>query len=318
MLSTVQQVTMADLIELMDGKINIATANAVNLAANKITNKVGSTDLRKYVESLRGLTRHRFTTKQYDNIAKEVNYLNRNNIVIKNFDVSKGLHSIMDKIKLVFNFNKGAKSVLRNGLEIDASVWAATILHYVRMNGNADVKRCVTKESDVLLYLQLEGGLNKDGTVNVALTNGYGYCGPLQLGPAAWYEGPRLFTIPKYKHWKQDAIGSAHRAEMVAATKAYAASGPGDLKVMGPGIVEFWNACWNQFNAHAKRNSVAAKLAPYVPRSVEMMYAMHNAGAYAAMTRLLIKRVSPISNNQSRPAVAVGKVVKDQFNANMA
>lgn len=317
MLSVNKQVNMADLIELMDGKININAANAVNKASAKITNKVGSTDLRKYVESLRGLTRHRFSTTQYDKIAKEVNYLNRDdsNIVI---DVSKGLHSIFDKIKLVFNFNKGAKSVLRNGLEIDASVWAATILHYVKLNGNADVKRCVTKESDVLLYLQLEGGLNKDGTVNVILTNGYGYCGPLQLGPAAWYEGPRLFTSSQFKHWKQDAIGSAHRAEMVRATKAWAAMGPGDLKVMGPGIVEFWNACWNQFNTHAKRNKVAARLAQYVPRSVEMMYAMHNAGAYAAMTRLLVKRVSPISNNQSAPAVAVGKVVKDQFNANLA
>lgn len=316
MLSMNKQVTMADLIELMDGKININAANAVNKASAKISKNVGSTDLRKYVESLRGLTRHRFTTKQYDNIAKEVNYLNRDDGIIK--DLSKGLHSIYDKIKLVFNFNKGAKSVLRNGLEIDASVWAATILHYVKMNGSADVKRCVTKEADVLLYLQLEGGLNKDGTVNVTLTNSFGYCGPLQLGPAAWYEGPRLFTSPQFKHWKQDAIGSAHRAEMVRATKAWAAMGPGDLKVMGPGIVEFWNACWSQFNTHAKRNKVASRLAQYVPRSVEMMYAMHNAGAYAAMTRLLVKRVSPISNNQSAPAVAVGKVVKDQFNANLA
>lgn len=316
MLSVNKQVTMADLIELMDGKININAANAVNKASTKISKNVGSTDLRKYVESLRGLTRHRFSTKQYDSIAKEVNYLNREVGLIK--DLGNGLHSIYDKIKLKFNFNKGAKSVLRNGLEIDASVWAATILHYVKMNGSADVKRCVTKEADVLLYLQLEGGLNKDGTVNVTLTNSFGYCGPLQLGPAAWYEGPRLFTSPQFKHWKQDAIGSAHRAEMVRATKAWASMGPGDLKVMGPGIVEFWNACWSQFNTHAKRNKVASRLAQYVPRSVEMMYAMHNAGAYAAMTRLLVKRVSPISNNQSAPAVAVGKVVKDQFNANLA
>lgn len=313
----VHAVTVAELKALISGKGNLPAAAAVNNARSKITSKVGSTKLRQLVDTLNGKKLHKFSNADLTAIAKEINYMNKSSdIGSVKAALTTGFVSIFDTIKLKFSYKPGAKSVLRNGLEVDPNVWAETILHYVRLNGNADTKRCVTKPEHVLLYLKLEGGLSKDNSVRVDLVNGYNYCGPMQMGPAAWTEGPAKFSI--YKNWTNDSLGSADRKAMAAATRAFVKQGPGDLTVVGPGIVEFWNQCWNQFNYHANRSSVGKRLAQYVPRSVEMMYAMHNAGAYGAFSRLLLKRVSPISPNQSSEAVQVGKVVKQQFEANMA
>lgn len=314
-MNTVKQVSRSDLAALLSGKGSLAAGHAVNIAASKITKNVGSTDLRKLVDTLNGKKLSKFSNNQLDGVVAEINYLTKSETVVSK--VAKGFASIYETIKLKFKYQPGAKSVLRNGLEVDPNVWAETILHYVRLNGSADTKRCVRTPEDVLLYLRLEGGLDiRNNTVKVDLVNSYNYCGPMQMGPAAWTEGPAQFS--PYKSWKNDAIGSADRKSMASATRAFAKGGPGDLTVVGPGVVEFWDACWSQFNSHANKNAIGRRLAQYVPRSVEMMYAMHNAGAYGAFKRLLLQRVSPISNNQSSEAVAVGKVVKRQFEANMA
>lgn len=314
-----------NLRQALQGNASVFVASGILHVSKQINKETGSTLLRKYVKAVEA-GHGSFSDAELKQILPEVNYLLRN-FNESNTKVTSGFS--YEESKLATSLSKaiearGNKSMLNSkGLEINARVWASTILHYVNMNGNANVKRCLRTEDDILKYMELEGGLNKDGTVKVDVTNQFGYCGPFQFGPAAWFTGPAKFS--KYK-WSDDRILSykpirlsADRNDMVRVTKAQSVGGPGDLTVMGPGVVEFWNACWDQFLANAKNSKMAkrfpgaASLVNRVPRTWQMLYAMHNAGATAAYTRLLGQRVNPVSSAQSVHAQQVGKQVLQQF-----
>lgn len=318
-----------NLRSLLKGDSSLLVAGGFVHVKGKINKDVGSTLLRKYVKAVEdgyGL----FSDADLPKILAEVNFLlkdfNSSNAK-PHFSGSFDAGSSKLDASLAKNIaNKGNKSMKSNGLEINAQVWAQTVFHYVQLNGNSDVKRSIRSADDVLKYLELEGGLNKDGTVKVTVTNEFGYCGPFQFGPAAWATGPANFS--KFK-WSNDSISwktkpptlSADRRDMMAKTKAYALQGPGDLDVMGPGVVAFWNKCWEEFLGNNKNSKQrqryphAAALSKFVPRSWQMLYAMHNAGSTGAYVRLLGQRVNPVSSAQSVAAQQVGKQALAQFNA---
>lgn len=316
-----------NLRQALQGSASVFAASGVLHVSRQINEETGSTLLRKYIKTVES-GQGSFTDTELKQIIFEVNYL------LKNFNDSNtkvNSQSGAKSSKLATSLAKviearGNKSMLNsNGLEINARVWASTVLHYINMNGNANVKRCIKTEDDVLKYMELEGGLNSDGTVKVGVANSFGYCGPFQFGPAAWFTGPAKYS--KYK-WKDDRILSfkpirlsADRYDMIRVTQANGKGGPGDLEVMGPGVVEFWNACWDQFLANARDSKMirrfpgASSLVSRVPRTWQMLYAMHNAGATAAYTRLLGLRVNPVSDAQSVYAQQVGHQVLQQFKA---
>lgn len=317
------------LYDLINGTGSVlASAGFLHVKA-KINENTGSAVLRRFIKVVEG-GQGTFTQKELNYIVNEMNVLLRDfretgvNKGDSNFNLSKSkLSPALAKAIAA----KGNKSMLNSkGLEISAQVWATTILHYVNMNGSSDVKRCLQTEDDILKYMELEGGLNKDGTVKVDVTNQFGYCGPFQFGPAAWQTGPVKFS--QFKSIKDDRILSykpirisADRQELVRITKAQLKGGPGDLATMGPGVVEFCNNCWAQFLANDRNSATkrrfphARNLSRFVPRTWQMLYAMHNAGATAAYVRLLGQRVNPISTAQSVKAQAVGRQAKQQFDS---
>lgn len=317
--------SVENLKQVLQGDASVFASSGILHVSKQISEETGSTLLRKYISAVES-GHGSFTDAELNTILLEVNYLlrNFNNV---NTKVKSQFDAEVSKLATFLAKNieaRGNKSMLNsNGLEINARVWATTVLHYINMNGNANVKRCIKTEDDILKYMELEGGLNKDGTVKVGVTNEFGYCGPFQFGPAAWSTGPAKYS--KFK-WKDDRILgykpirlSADRYDMIRVTKANGKGGPGDLNVMGPGVVDFWNACWDQFLANAKNSTMirrfpgASELVGRVPRTWQMLYAMHNAGATAAYTRLLGRRINPVSDAQSDQAQQVGRQVLQQF-----
>lgn len=218
--------SVENLRQVLQGNASVFVASGIIHVSKQINEETGSTLLRKYISTVES-GHGSFTDAELNEILPEVNYLLRD---FNDFNTKVKSRFSAEASKLATFLAKniearGNESMLNsNGLEINARVWATTILHYINMNGNANVKRCLKTEDDILKYMELEGGLNKDGTVNISVTNSFGYCGPFQFGPAAWFTGPAKYS--KFK-WKDDRILSfkpirlsADRYDMIRVTKA--------------------------------------------------------------------------------------------------
>lgn len=225
---------------------------------------------------------------------------------------------VLDPKLYLAKFERGAsdsKKVVKVSSKQLASDWADVILAEVKSRGNARVRACFPDTDGIIDLLTIEGAVNvSDGTMRLALING-SYCGPFQCDINAWASGPAKFSRLKLTTTEQ----------LRSATANMLKGGPTDLAVMGPGIVEFWNTTWREFDSLSKsgyrdrtgkviyKRRSPAEIAA-VPTTAQMMYMLHNQGQGGC--QVIYDRQNPATRlirgkaqKQSTMAVAVGNVV---------
>lgn len=320
--------------DLEKGDVEIAVVLSFLAVYNSaMTSGRASPLLIQFNEAVRGRSRVMFNDDLRNRIVVEL----RREMVIMKFnnatrDIDMGFSFVPKSVKnwniavpfmragnlkgfLLRNFKphdsaKGGSMLNSKGLEISPKVWAATVLHYVTVNGNDFVKARIKTEEDVLAFMKIEGGLHPNGTVNVTVSNG-SFMGPFQVNLDAFNEGPVRFS--KLKNLTPSLFA--------AATKNSAVGGPGDLRVMGPGIVAFWNS---KANAALRASPKTAKsmgfktlddfkaMVSKVPHSWEALYMMHNQGGVGAIRFMLERR---FRNVQSDEAHMVAQQLLKQYDA---
>lgn len=177
--------------------------------------------------------------------------------------------------------------------------WANRIYQRVLTHGSADVRASFRSPADVTRMLELEGGL-VNGRMVLDARNG-SFAGPLQMGLSAWKEGPASYSSA--------TVNST--ADLIRLNNAKAKGGPGDLDVIAPGVVDFWNACWRYFIGVARNKGRSAADIAKVPRNPDMMYFLHNQGPGNAQR--IFTHNSPTDTGQSLLAQQVGRRVRQSY-----
>lgn len=217
------------------------------------------------------------------------------------FEVHDGAGRIMDPRQYInalkqrnINDSKGTDMLNSNPTD-----WANRIYQRVLTHGSADVRASFRGPADVTRMLQLEGGL-VNGRMVLDARNG-SFAGPLQMGLSAWQDGPAKYSSAK--------VNST--ADLIRLNNAKAKGGPGDLDVMAPGVVDFWNACWRYFIGVARNKGRSAADIAKVPRNPDMMYFLHNQGPGNAQR--IFTHNSPTDTGQSVLAQQVGRRVRQLY-----
>lgn len=305
-------ISIGDLKNALAGNASDEVKASIEYAGSKVDRNVGSSNLRHYIEAYSGLKSYAFTPYEWKLIVHEINFLTgdkrskTSGNTTTNGAAPKKAEAPTEGFSVQSLFSK-------DSLERDPSVWCATVFREVQRRGNAFVKSVIRSEDDVKKILTLEGGLVNGKMVLDARANDTGsFFGPFQVGAGAWADGPQLFSKYKIYTGRSPAEVAVTTSKLAKLNQSFAADGPGDLRVMAPGIVTFWNSAWGGFVAEAKKTGQSTKLAQ-VPRTVEMLYLLHNQGGKGA-TKLLVAGVkNPVDAGQSTRAQAVGLVVKKQY-----
>lgn len=184
-------------------------------------------------------------------------------------------------------------------LNSNPSDWANRIYQRVLTHGSADVRASFRSPADVTRMLVLEGGL-VNGRIVLDARNG-SFAGPMQMGLSAWKEGPAQFSNQK--------VDST--ADLIKLNNSMEKGGPGDLDVIAPGVVEFWNKCWRYFIGVAQNQGRSAAMIAKVPRNPDMVYFLHNQGPGNAQR--IFTHNSPTDTGQSMLAQQVGRRVRQLY-----
>lgn len=217
------------------------------------------------------------------------------------FEVHDKSQRVMDPRQYLnaLNQRKTNESKVSDMLNSNPNDWANKIYQRVLTHGSADVRASFRGPADVTRMLELEGGL-VNGRMVLDARNG-SFVGPLQMGLAAWKDGPAKYS----------SVNVNSTADLVRLNNAKAKGGPGDLDVMAPGAVEFWNACWRYFTGVARNKGRTAADIAKVPRNPDMMYFLHNQGPGNAQR--IFTHNSPTDTGQSVLAQQVGRRVRQLY-----
>lgn len=305
-------VSIGDLKNALAGSASDEVKAAIEYAGSKVNREVGSIILRHYLKAYSATQQHTFASHEWRKLVHEVNFLTGDKRSRANSNTTAS-GATLKKVEAPTEGFSVESLFSSNALERNPSVWLATVLKEVQSRGNAFVKAAITTEDDVKKILTLEGGLVNGKMVLDARANGTGsFFGPFQVGALAWADGPQAFSKYKIYTGKSDAELAVTTSKLAELNRTFAAGGPGDLRVMAPGMVAFWNSSWNGFVAKAKKHGQTSKLAK-VPRTVEMLYLLHNQGGGGATKLLAAGVMNPIDAGQSAHAQAVGLIVKKQY-----
>lgn len=305
-------VSVGDLKNALAGSASDEVKAAIEYAGSKVNRNVGSIILRHYLKAYSGTQHYAFASHEWKTLAHEFNYLtgDRRNRTASNTTTNGAAPKKVEAPVEGFSVQSLFTS---NALEQSPSVWFSTVFKAVQSRGNAFVKAAIKSEEDVKKILTLEGGLVGGKMVLNARANGTGsFFGPFQVGALAWADGPEMFSKYKLYTGKSASELAVTTSKLAELNRTFAAGGPGDLRVMAPGIVAFWNSSWNGFVAQAKKDGQSSKLAK-VPRTAEMLYLLHNQGGGGATKLLAAGVTNPIDAGQSTHAQAVGLTVKKQY-----
>lgn len=305
-------VSIGDLKSALAGSASDEVKAAIEYAGSKVNRDVGSIILRRYLKAYSATQQYTFASYEWRKLVHEVNFLTGDKRARTNSNTTTN-GATPTKVEAQTEGFSVQSLFSSKALEKNPSVWFSTVLKEVQSRGNAFVKAAIATEADVEKILTLEGGLVNGKMVLDARANGTGsFFGPFQVGAFAWADGPQAFSKYKLFTGRSKAELAVTTSKLAELNRTFAAGGPGDLRVMAPGIVAFWNSSWNGFVAQAKKDGLNSKLAK-VPRTVEMLYLLHNQGGGGATKLLAAGVTNPIDAGQSTHAQAVGLTVKKQY-----
>lgn len=251
----------------------IATMNKVS---DSLTTNMGSTNLRRFLRKDRRLI---LTPSIRKTLTAEINYI-----------LSLGKRKAANVRP---NVAAGDQRVSPNSLS--KVTWANAIHANIQESGNALLRGMISSPSDIVRLLDIENGPGSSVLSGGKSVGSSGFMGPLQIGMDAWKDGPAKFS----KHASDVTVGTLR-----GATMQNRAESPADLKVMAPGIVEYWNKAVTAHKQFIARLGAGAKAANK-PSDWRLLYAIHNQGGLGA-ARLIATGVIPYPK-QSEEALAVLK-----------